>query len=199
MTLTLRVYALEEFKSLTIPLTYLTKDNEGQKHIYRHTESGDSTVGCGNDESTADKEGNSCSWYDSSPGACGSKDDIGFLASTQCCACGGGSPSARISELILSSTIAECSFSSSKIELVKDRSGSPIDEESGLGIVTYNSQDDILEIDRSIRGGIFEIFISMTSDCDDTVYYPLNIYIYRIMYEPTTILKQFAIDDGKSH
>ena len=38
-------------------------------------------------------------------------------------------------------------------------SGTPLDEESGLGIISYNSQDDILVIDKSIRGGKFEIYL----------------------------------------
>ena len=49
-----------------------------------------SASGCVNDYSTSDTYGDTCLWYDSNSGGCGSFDDADFTASAQCCACGGG-------------------------------------------------------------------------------------------------------------
>ena len=46
---------------------------------------------CGNDDSTEDEYGDTCTdWYDDNPDGCGDYDDTDFTASEQCCACGGG-------------------------------------------------------------------------------------------------------------
>ena len=45
---------------------------------------------CEDKGSTTDAQGNSCSWYNSHSGDCGSYDNAYFMAGSLCCGCGGG-------------------------------------------------------------------------------------------------------------
>ena len=48
-------------------------------------------AGCYNDDSTGDRDGDTCTmWYDNNPHGCGNYDTDSFSALDQCCACGGG-------------------------------------------------------------------------------------------------------------
>jgi hypothetical protein len=46
---------------------------------------------CVDDNSTKDSTGDDCSWYTRYPSTCGNYDSSEFVATNECCACGGGS------------------------------------------------------------------------------------------------------------
>ena len=100
----------------------------------------------------------------------------------------------KISELF-PVTFSNCNIT--KTELVKDISGTPLDEESGLGITNYDSINDILVIDKSLRGGKYDFFIQITTVLGEVAHWPVTVFVFRAHFEPRYILRQFVYNDGE--
>lgn len=57
--------------------------------------------------------------------------------------------------------------------LTKDEEGSLLDEETGMGIITYDSQDSVIVIDKSLKGGNFTCLVQVTTSDGEIGYFPI--------------------------
>jgi len=97
-------------------------------------------------------------------------------------------------DIFADSPFDDCDVTS--IELTKDEEGTSLDLESGKGVVSYDPDDQIIVIDKSIRGGNFTCFAEITTVDDAKGYLPITVAVFRVVLEPSVLVQQYVYDNG---
>lgn len=69
--------------------------------------------------------------------------------------------------------ISPCKIQS--FSLVKDEEGAELDDSAGLGILTYDTEKDMILVDRTIKLGKFDLFVQGRINENMTVHHPVQV------------------------
>ena len=96
-----------------------------------------------------------------------------------------------IDQLFISS-VTECQHSKTNVTLVKNSNSDPQDSESGLGIVSYDSTNDILIVDATDSDpSVYSSFIQIITANGMIALRKVEVTTFKVAYSQTEIVREY--------